>query len=105
MIDLEIEKPISLREATKLRPLQKNGRPPHISALYRWCHGGCRGIVLESIVIGGSRCTSVEAIDRWITLLTAKANHQPVDDQPARTPTRRQRDHDRADASLAGAGW
>jgi len=104
MIDVEIEQAITLRQATKLRALQRNGRKPHLSALHRWCSSGVKGVVLESIVIGGSRCTSREAVDRWITALTTKANGEKVAPM-IRTPGRRERDYQRADHELANSGW
>jgi hypothetical protein len=101
MIDLTVEIPLTLREASRLPQLRKNGRRPHIASVYRWVTSGCRGVVLESAVVGGSRVTTSESIDRWIAALTAETKpHSQV-----RTPARRRRDHNRADADLAQAGW
>jgi hypothetical protein len=104
MIDLTIEQPLTLREATQLPALARNGRKPHISALYRWCTAGVRGVVLESIVVGGSRCTTAEAVKRWIAALTAAANGH-ASHAERRTPLRRQREHDRAETELKNAAW
>ena len=101
-INLLVELPLTLREATRLPQLQRDGRRPHIASLYRWVTAGARGIRLESVVVGGARCTTSEAVDRWIAALTAAA---AGDAHPTRTPTQRQRDHDRADATLAKNGW
>jgi len=54
------------------------------------------------VVVAGARCTTSAAADRWIAALTAKANGEAT---PARTPLRRQRDHQRADAALDKEGW
>jgi hypothetical protein len=42
---------------------------PSPSTLWRWALRGVRGIVLESIVIGGRRYTSREAVDRFMSRL------------------------------------
>jgi hypothetical protein len=52
---------IPIAEAARLVP----GRP-HLATLHRWIARGCRGIRLESILVGGRRFTSREAIARFI---------------------------------------
>ena len=37
---------------------------------------GVRGIRLESIMVGGTRCTSVQALQRFFDALTAAADAQ-----------------------------
>jgi hypothetical protein len=101
-IDLTAETPLTLREATKLPQLRRNGRAPHIASIYRWATVGCRGLTLATVVIAGSRCTTSAAIDRWIAALTAAAGGQPT---PVRTPVRRRRDHERANETLEKSGW
>jgi hypothetical protein len=101
MIDPNVEQPITLREAAKLPALRRNGRGPHLSAIYRWVNRGVRGKRLETIVIGGSRCTTLEAVGRWINALT-NGDRQHVRD---RTSTQRHYDHERADAALRRGGW
>ena len=79
MIDPSSEKLISLKEAAKGLPGRRMGKRPHVSCIYRWTVAGCRGIVLESIQVGGTRCTSLEAISRFFRSLTeAASNGQPV---------------------------
>ena len=90
MIDLQAEKPLTLTAAAKLPQLRRNGRSSHIATVYRWAERGCRGIVLESIVIGGSRCTTAEAVDRWIVALTASAGGEPT---PIQAPRQRELAH------------
>lgn len=70
MIDLESECLLTLREACRLSCLQRNGRNPHISQMYRWSNAGLRGVQLETVQIGGTRCTSKEAVLRFILRLT-----------------------------------
>ena len=91
MIDPNSETVISLTDAAKSLPVRRRGKRPHVSCLYRWTNGGCRGVVLEYVQIGGTRCTSREALARFFNALT-RATGSPVD----RRPDRRQR----ADAAM-----
>lgn len=105
MIDLNSEIPVTLRAACDAPQLRRNGRKPHIASMYRWVTRGCRGIVLESLVVAGSRVTTMEAIDRWIASLSANDKVQPAASHNYRTTLRRQRDHARAEAELKKAHW
>ena len=73
MIDISRESMISLSEAAKSLPRRRAGRKPNIATLYRWTTVGCRGVVLEFLQIGGTRCTSREAMQRFFDALTAAA--------------------------------
>lgn len=55
MIDPATESLLSLTDAARLLPARPGGKRPHVSCLYRWTTSGCRGVVLESIAIGGTR--------------------------------------------------
>ncbi len=70
MIDLFQETIVSLRDAAKLCPSRRRGKKPHISCLYRWTKSGCRGVRLESLQVGGTRCTSKQALRRFFEALT-----------------------------------
>jgi hypothetical protein len=69
-IDLVKENLVTLADAAKLLPARRQHKQPHVSCLYRWTTDGCRGVVLESVSVGGTRCTSREAIVRFIDRLT-----------------------------------
>lgn len=57
---------------------------PHSSTRHRWALKGVRGVRLETVVIGGRRYTSSEAIQRFINRLST-----PVIEAPSqRTPDR-----------------
>jgi hypothetical protein len=101
-IDLTVEPPLTLREATKLPQLRRNGRRPHIASMHRWAAAGIRGIKLETIVVAGSRCTTSAAVNRWIGALTADANGESLS---ARTPLMRKRAQRHANDILEKAGW
>lgn len=52
-----------------------------VATCWRWATKGCRGVVLETVAIGGRRMTSIEAFQRWVAAqnptkatLTAKAS-------------------------------
>jgi hypothetical protein len=71
MIDSNTETLISLSEAAKHLPRRRAGKRPHVSCIYRWTTAGCRGVILESIQVGGTRCTSKEALARFFCRLTS----------------------------------
>ncbi|MBL8793364.1 MAG: DUF1580 domain-containing protein [Planctomycetia bacterium] len=61
MIDTSHEQLRSLIDATQFVPGQ-----PHVSTLVRWWRLGIQGVKLETVLVGGRRFTSLEAIDRFI---------------------------------------
>lgn len=71
MIDPLTERVVSLTDAAKLCPRRRAGKQPHASCMYRWTTTGCRGVVLESVQVGATRCTSHEAMARFFAALTA----------------------------------
>ncbi len=101
MIDPTTETLVSFSEAAHSLPRRRAGKRPHISCLYRWSVSGCRGVILESIQVGGTRCTSREAVARFFTRLTTG----DVADVPAvRSVAKRQRAVARAMKELDQAG-
>jgi len=71
MIDSASETLISLADAAGELPRRRRGRKAHVSCLYRWSTAGCRGVVLESIQVGATRCTSKQALQRFFERLSA----------------------------------
>lgn len=71
MIDPTAETLLSLTDAARTLPRRRAGKKVSTSCLYRWTLSGCRGVILESIQIGGTRCTSKEALARFFGRLTA----------------------------------
>jgi hypothetical protein len=101
MIDPTSEDLVSLADAAQDCPRRRRGKKPHVSCMYRWTKTGCRGVILESIQVGGTRCTSKEALARFFRRLThgndpAPGNH--------RSPARRRRAADRAERELEREG-
>ena len=88
MIDPNTETLISLAEAAGSLPRRRAGKKAHLSCVYRWTTAGCRGIILESIQVGGTRCTSREALARFFRRLT---NGDAADVAPVRSVAQRER--------------
>lgn len=68
-IELGNESILTLTEAAKLLPRRRAGRKPHVSTLYRWASNGLKGVVLETVQVGGTTCTSQEALQRFFNCL------------------------------------
>ena len=73
MIDIQSETLLRLRKVPDWA--EKNlGQRVHISTVHRWRLRGVRGVKLETVLIGGSRCTSEEALYRLFAESTAAAD-------------------------------
>lgn len=71
MIDISKERLCLLTEASEHIP----GKPHYIT-LMRWKKEGVKGVILDTLMVGGRRYTSIEAIHRFITQLSAPTtNH------------------------------
>ena len=99
MIDPSSETLLSLADAARTLPRRRGGRKPHVSCLYRWTTTGCKGVVLESLQVGGTRCTSKEALARFFERLT-----YAEDPRADRTPARRRRAAAAAERELQREG-
>ncbi len=78
------------------------GQRTHISTVHRWRQRGARGVKLETILVGGTRYTSSEALQRFFTASTAAADGHGSNAQIA--PTILGRAHQQAEASLEADG-
>lgn len=101
MIDLNTETVVSFTEALDHLPHRRGGRPVHVATLYRWAQRGLRGVQLETLQVGGTRCTSIEALQRFFDRLGGQASPAPN----VRTPHQREVARSRADAELERSGW
>ncbi len=70
-IDITLEKPIPLTQAAAHVPRRRRGRKTSGSTLYRWATRGLRGVVLETLQVGGTRCTSLGALQRFFDRLSS----------------------------------
>ena len=105
-IDVFKEQVVSLAEASKQLPRVRNGKKIHVASLYRWITAGKRcpdGSIahLESIKVGGTTCTSLEALQRFFDRLTG---NQEVVTPPTITQRERKRRHEQAMRELEKFG-
>jgi Protein of unknown function (DUF1580) len=100
-IDVSSEQLVSLAQVSKLRfiPHRRGGKRLHISTVFRWAQKGLRGIQLETLQFGGTRVTSVEALQRFFDRLS-----KPGRSVPSRTSKARQHAIEGAKRELAEAG-
>ena len=106
MIDITTETLLTLTQAAHELPRRRRGRKTHVSSLYRWTAAGCRGVILETIQVGGTRCTSREALQRFFERLTEPraAGGGAAPSSGLRSAIRRRRDSERAGAELEARG-
>ncbi len=70
MIDFTTETLVSFAEACERLPRRRAGKRSHPNTLYRWASHGVRGHHLETIQVGGTLCTSLEALQRFFNQLS-----------------------------------
>jgi hypothetical protein len=109
MIDLQADRLLTLSEVTRLPVFarRRNGRPLNVATVWRWHQHGIRGIRLESIVAGGQRMTSVEAVEEFIRATTEAAEVRSGQPQPKAVKSfsrQRERAIAAAEKRLAAAG-
>lgn len=80
MIDLQNESAITLAEVAEHVP-RRNGRRIHYSTVYRWVTKGAKGRRLESILVGGVRYTTVEAVGRFLSAKTHNGTERSAIDE------------------------
>jgi hypothetical protein len=105
--DVFNETVVSFSQATGRLPRSRTGKSIHISALYRWVQRGLRAydgqvVRLETIKIGGTTCTSLEAMQRFFERLSRPT---PIVAPPMRTNRQRMLAVRRANEELERAGW
>lgn len=100
-IDLTVEKPIPLGQVPDLDfvPRRRRGRKLNVSTVHRWAQRGLRGVRLETLCFGGTKCTTVAAMQRFFEALS-----EPAGPAVVRTSAQRERAADRAEAELSAAG-
>ena len=65
-IDFSKEQSITLAQVPIHVP-RRGGKKVHSSTVYRWATKGARGRVLESVMVGGIRYTTIEAVRRFLS--------------------------------------
>lgn len=97
MIDVATEHLLPLSAAAREMP----GGAVSVSTVHRWTNSGIRGVRLETVLRGGVRMTSHQALVKFIQATTAAADGQPM---ASRTPAQRRREIDRAERELIAEG-
>ena len=103
MIDLSTETVVSLTEATRHLPRRRRGKRPNVATVYRWAQRGCKGVRLEIVQVGGTKCTSLEALQRFCNRLTEPEATTPLEATAERS-RRRQHDIECAERECRVAG-
>lgn len=68
-IDVEADRLVELKAVPKLLEA-KIGKRLNLATLYRWQSRGIAGIKLETVVVGGGRFTTVDALNRFFAAST-----------------------------------
>ena len=105
-IDVFSENVLSFREAAKLLPKKPGTKGMNISTLHRWALRGLRSkdgeqVRLETVKVGGTTCTSKEALQRFFDRLSADEIIVPP---PVVTSRSRQRECEKAEEYLRKEG-
>jgi len=91
MIDPNTEHLITLKQAARQLPGNV-----HLSTLHRWRMRGVKGVKLETLMIGGRRYTSVEALSRFFERTTQAADGEVAKPRAAELKRRVERQLDEA---------
>lgn len=104
MVDINLDGPLySLDEIPNQLPTV-NGRRIHKHTPYRWASRGVAGVILDTVQVGGIRCTSETALQRFfaeVDKARAARRKQPV---PVRSAAAYSRAAERAGEQLAKMG-
>jgi hypothetical protein len=101
MIEIDKENLVLLSEVPRILP-KRNGKAVHLSACYRWMKSGLSGVRLETVIVGGQRFTSREALNRFWQRVTAVRDGVPVEKAIIATPKPNAK---QAAKELEAVGW
>jgi hypothetical protein len=76
---------IPFAEAARRLPRLRGDRPVNPSTFWRWASSGLRGVVLETCRVGGTRCTSLEAMTRFFAALEGRRVNPAPTQKPGET--------------------
>lgn len=90
MISIQCEQVFPISKVGDHCPRRRGDKPVHMSTGLRWAKTGCRAedgtrVYLETIRVGGTLCTSVEALQHFFERLSEKPvsnSQQPVQAKP-----------------------
>lgn len=83
MIDTTCEEILTFKQAADWLPRRRAGRKASTSTIWRWASSGIHGIQLECIHIGGIRCTSQQALQRFFDRIGQARSGSPRGSMPA----------------------
>lgn len=69
--------PLSQVPRLNFLPCRRNGRKLHPSTVFRWAQRGLRGVKLQVVRVGGTLCTTEDALCRFFEQLTGGVNTPP----------------------------
>lgn len=99
VIDTLTETVLPLVEVPEHCPRCRGRKKIHTSTVFRWAKGD-----LETIMIGGTRCTSLEALQRYFERRTAQKDGITPRAGAGRSPGRRLKESERAGRLLEKMG-
>jgi hypothetical protein len=82
---------VSLAQAARLLPSLRGGRPVHPSTLWRWASSGVAGVRLPIIRVGGTACTSRQALRQFLADVEAARRPAPPEPLAPTQPTAAER--------------
>jgi hypothetical protein len=77
-IDFASEQVFPLSDAAETIPRRRRGRKTAVSTLHRWATNGVKGVILETLQVGGTRCTSLGALQRFFDRLSRRNDAEPA---------------------------
>ncbi|WP_390622211.1 DUF1580 domain-containing protein [Tautonia marina] len=69
---------IALADVPGILPKRRGGRKVHTSTVWRWAMKGYRGTRLETLRVGGTLCTSREALERFFGRIDTDPGSEPT---------------------------
>ena len=103
MISLADENLIAIKAVPDHVPRNsRTGKKINQATIWRWLQRGCRGVKLETVLIGGQRYTSLEALQRFAEATTAAADGTST--VTTSTPSARRKAQEKANRELDAAG-
>lgn len=79
-IDITHDQLLDFGSAAKLLPSESR---PSYTTWWRWCRRGIRGVKLETVLLGGRRFTTADAMKTFVTALTSGGSgHRPTTSEP-----------------------
>jgi len=100
LISFKNEQVIPFSEVAQHFAFLNGGSGPHLVTVHRWASRGVRGRILESIRVGGRKCTSLEALQRFVDALSDPATAET----PRQLTARRQAEISKANRELEALG-